>query len=96
MAVDFHDPQDDERRYAAQRQQIVDRLLVGPATTLELSAIALRFGARVHELRRRGFEIESKRLGGGLWLYRLIPEPKQLELLAGLDALAQVGLIPRG
>jgi hypothetical protein len=34
--------------------------------------VSHRFGGRIHDLRRKGHQIEKKSLGGGLWVYRLI------------------------
>ena len=68
--------------------------LEGKWTTLR--ALALRFGseasvsARLRDLRKEkygGYVVERKRLGAGLWVYRVLPpKPKdavQLELIRG-------------
>lgn len=52
--------------------KILDRLRAGSATNQELSLIALRFGARLDELRAQGHMIETERLQGGLFRYRLV------------------------
>lgn len=61
----------DEARFKNQRQEILTRLRRGPATNAELSEIALRFGARLYDLRRDGYAIECRNLGGGLAEYVL-------------------------
>lgn len=60
-----------ETRFTAQCEKILDRLRRGPATNAELSEIALRFGARLYDLRHDGHTIQCRRLGGGLTEYRL-------------------------
>lgn len=45
------------------------------ATNLELNSISFRYGARLWELRRRGFVIESRNDGGGRFVFLLRGEP---------------------
>ena len=45
---------------ATKRQLILARLRKGPATTKQLIPITHRFGARIEELRKMGFGIETK------------------------------------
>lgn len=47
----------ENRRRKTATERILLRLLRGSATTTELSKIALRFGARLHELRKAGYNI---------------------------------------
>lgn len=69
--VDPHVPAEDVPRLTKQALAILARLRRGPATNVELSAIGLRFGARLMDMRRAGYEIESVRGAGGLWTYSL-------------------------
>lgn len=43
----------------------------GPALGHELNAIAHRFGGRIHDLRRKGYNIRAKSVRRGVWEYRL-------------------------
>lgn len=54
-----------------QRQRILAMLLKGPATNRQLSRVAPRFGARVHELREAGWDIYSSR-DGAKYYYTLV------------------------
>lgn len=56
--IDRRLPQPERRRLSAQCASILDRLEHGPASNLELSAIALRYSARIKELRDAGYVIE--------------------------------------
>lgn len=38
-----------------------------------MEAGGMRFGGRIHDLRRAGHRIEAQRLGTRRWFYRLIP-----------------------
>jgi hypothetical protein len=62
----------DRARLSRQCLALLARLRQGPATNVELSAVAMRFGARLEELRRAGFCIEAKRGDGGVFTYRLV------------------------
>jgi hypothetical protein len=48
----------EEPRLSKQSQAILDRLRQRPASNSELMLIAQRFGARVHDLRAAGFNIQ--------------------------------------
>lgn len=63
-------------RAAKQIQQILARLRCGPATSADLAEIALRYAARLWDLREAGHVITSVRMpnGGGLWLYTLVED----------------------
>ncbi len=63
-------------RLKGSRGRILARLREGPATNAELSTIALRFGARLMELREAGCQIQDECAGGGLWVYTLTGEPR--------------------
>ena len=60
-------------------QRILDALSSGEWTHMRtLNAIAFRYGGRLHDLRKRGFCIETRKIGRGEFVYRLLPrEPKQ-------------------
>jgi len=57
---------------ASQRQAILDRLRRGPATTVELAAIALKYTGRVSELRQAGHVITATPIEGGVYRYTLV------------------------
>ncbi len=48
------------------------------ADTYELNGICFRFGGRIHELRKLGCNIRSRRVKQGLYSYRLISAPRAL------------------
>ena len=48
----------EEPRLSRQSQAILDRLRERPASNADLMLIAQRFGARVHDLRAAGFDIQ--------------------------------------
>jgi hypothetical protein len=72
-AIELNPTVDDRDRARLSRQclALLARLRQGEATNAELSRIAMRFGARLEELRRAGFTIEAKRGDGGLFTYTL-------------------------
>ena len=57
----------------ALQARILARLREGPALNTDLNAIAFRFGGRIHELRREGYDITTEPLHGGLVRYTLHP-----------------------
>jgi hypothetical protein len=61
----------ERRRQDSSRTRILDRLTKGPATNTQLSKIALRFGARIFELRKAGHNITSSPREGGVVIYTL-------------------------
>jgi len=56
---------------STQNQKILARLMRGPATNGQLAKYTLRLSARIMDLRKAGYDIESKNIGGNTWLYRL-------------------------
>lgn len=67
----------DKRRVSRQAMAILSRLREGPATNGELLQIAARYGARIHELRKAGYQIpDPVRVSGGTFRYELKQEPK--------------------
>jgi hypothetical protein len=66
----------EQRRTEAAMWRILARLQQGPATTVELCAIALRATGRMSDLRlHHGYQIEKAAIGGGQFVYTLIREP---------------------
>jgi hypothetical protein len=65
------DPPD---RLTGQRAKIIERLQAGPASNAELTAIAMRYSARIHELRKCGYDIRIVRQDreSGLVWYDLV------------------------
>ena len=65
------DPPD---RLTGQRAKIIERLKSGPASNAELTQIAMRFTARIHELRKCGYDIRIVRQDrdSGLVWYELV------------------------
>jgi hypothetical protein len=59
--MQLHFPQLAEQlpRLNRQHARILERLQAGPATNYELAAIALRYSARIHELRKHGHAIAT-------------------------------------
>jgi hypothetical protein len=68
-----HPSGDSPVRLSRQCVAILERLRRGPATNIELSAIALRFTARIHELRAAGYQISilERDRDSGVVLYGL-------------------------
>ena len=55
-----------------QQSRIVNRLYRGPITNIELNEMGIfRYSARIHELRDKGYPIESDRLDRAVWEFRL-------------------------
>ena len=70
--VDPNASDDDKHRLPKSSVAILERLQQGPATNVELLEVGgMRFGARLHDLRKHGHEITSDRLHDGLWVYQL-------------------------
>ena len=62
---------DDRKKFSRQCNTILALLRRGPVTTATMIDLRiLRGAARIHELRKR-HQIDSKRLTGGVWEYRL-------------------------
>lgn len=61
--------------FFCQRVKILSALKRHPVsgmTNVELSRIALRFGARLMEIRRKGFKVKTECLARGLYRYTLL------------------------
>ena len=50
-------PEVERQRLSRQCREILERLQRGPASSAELNRIAFRYSARIHELRKAGYEI---------------------------------------
>jgi len=64
-------------RRVSQKQKMLDRLRLGPATNVELVKIALNYRARISDLRLEGYVIvcEQNR-DDGVTVYRLVEAKK--------------------
>ena len=62
------------RRQAKAKDAILARLELGPATGMDLMRAGggVRYGARLHQLRQEGRNIEAIHKGSGVWEYRLV------------------------
>lgn len=71
-----HPSRENPRRLSGQCEQILARLRRGAATNLELSEIAMRFSARIFDLRKQGYRIEitSRDTDTGAVIYELLGE----------------------
>ena len=67
----------DSRKHLSHAQQILFRLLLGPATARDLSAIALKYTGRVSDLRKLGHRIDYD---GGKYYLRVQPVQAELGL----------------
>ncbi len=47
----------ERRRLTRQAEQVLDRLRQGPATAKDLVEIACQYNARIHDLRRAGYDV---------------------------------------
>ncbi len=70
--------QPERKRLSGHHIKIIERLRSGDATNSQLSAIALRYSARIEELRKAGYSISivSRDHETGCNVYRLEGEPK--------------------
>lgn len=59
------------KRRMSNRDRVLARLQSGPASNRELNDICFRYGARILELRRDGFHIDTEYGADGFVLYRL-------------------------
>ena len=84
----------------AQRDRILALLRQqGPAgvTNLELNSLCLRYGARIFELRRMGFQIETRREDESIFRFLLVAEVQETRPLptwASPRAPEQAALFP--
>ena len=75
--VDPHLTDEEKPRLTRQCIGVLERLRCGPATNKELVQIATRFGARLLDLRRAGYDIQitARNRETGLTVYALVREP---------------------
>jgi hypothetical protein len=73
QALNFSVPPEAQERLNRQCTLILECLRKGPATNIELVHIAQRFGARLHDLKRAGYEWEKRCISAedGVYEYRL-------------------------
>lgn len=70
--VDPNAHPDDKPRLSASSQAILDRLRDGPASNIDLMQVGgVRYGARIHDLRKYGYTISSDRAADGSWVYQV-------------------------
>ena len=64
----------------ATKKELVLRLLSDgrPHSMRELNKITFRYGARIWELNREGYEITTTRVGVDEFVYRLMPKQRSL------------------
>jgi DNA-binding CsgD family transcriptional regulator len=62
-------------RLTRQSREILDLLKQGPQTNLTLLGIAQRFGARLHDIRKAGYDVDTKLTDPqrGIYTYTLVP-----------------------
>lgn len=58
-------------RMSSQCKAILNRLQQGEATSLELSALSLKYTSRISDLRKAGYVIAATKTDG-IWTYRLL------------------------
>lgn len=89
-------PATEQTRRTSARDKVLARLEAGPTTNLELNDLCFRYGARIHELRRQGYDIRGEAVGDGVFIYTLAqptaPEPRvRLEALPAINIPAPPG-----
>ena len=61
----------EQERFNKQELEILYQLGMGPRTNARLAQIALKYTSRISDLRKKGYDIQCRRLGGGLTEYTL-------------------------
>jgi len=61
------------KKRGGQAARILARLQAGPATSLELAQVALKYTNRISELRDDGHNIQAEEVNG-VWRYTLVPK----------------------
>ena len=70
--VDHHAQPEDKPRLSKNSAAVLARLEQGPATNAQLMQVGgMRFGARIHDLKKHGYKISSEHLSDGIWVYEL-------------------------
>lgn len=64
----------DKVRVTKAAHRILEMLREGPKTNVEMATVTPRYGARIHDLRKAGYQIVKARVPGGhgVFQYRLI------------------------
>lgn len=74
--VDKRVEPEDKPRLRGNSAAILSLLKSGPATNIQLMKVGgVRYGARIHDIKKAGYKIQSRRLDEGIWVYEL--EAKQ-------------------
>lgn len=71
QTLDFNVPPAEAERRESAKTRVLDRLLKGPASNVELNAICYRYGARLKELRDQGYNIITESVSRGEYRYIL-------------------------
>ncbi len=58
-------------RFNKQELEILYQLGQGPRTNARLAQVALKYTSRISDLRKKGYNIQCRRLSGGLTEYTL-------------------------
>ena len=65
-------------RVSRQALEVLEQLRKGPKTNRELLEVAIRYGSRIHDLRKAGYTIDKEEdHKTGLTLYKLTGEPNE-------------------
>lgn len=66
-------------RVSKQALQVLEQLRSGPKTNRQLLEVAIRYGSRLHDLRKAGYDIQivSKDEASGLVTYKLVGGPSE-------------------
>ncbi len=57
-------PVPEASKLARQQSAVLSRLREGAATSEDLNLVCYRFSARIHELRKQGFDITTRKVAG--------------------------------
>jgi len=68
------------KRLSTQRQRIIEMLKDDGVTNAEMSQVSLRYGGHINEMGRQGYKYKKFNLGGGLFRYKLISIPSQINI----------------
>ena len=60
-----------ETKTMTQKERILSRLEDGSATSVDLNSICYRYGARIADLRKEGYEIYTSYVKPGVFKYEL-------------------------
>lgn len=71
----FTFPESEQRRLNRQQARILELLQQGPQLNTDLTAVCLRYGARLKELRDAGHNIRTTPVRAGVFKYELCTTP---------------------